>query len=694
MGKIEVSIPNLITNRDSLLNEVIHNILPSSQNLFFLVGYFYFSGFEMLYRSLEDKNLNILVGMEIEVDIQNKVKEFYLAEKVERSRGSVRDSFYRSLVRLINDTDFFDSQEREEAFCLYLEKIKNGTLQIRKTKLPNHAKLYLFEHKDTHSENGMNPGKLITGSSNLSQSGLEDRYEANVILRDPRDYLEGKKLFDSLWKTAVDIANPDTWDLFDTQVIQKTWINNQAVIKPFWLYVRVLDELFTPKSRQRLKYPAEISNQGYFNLQYQTDAIDAAVSIIHRHGGVIISDVVGLGKSIVASVVAYNLGLKTLIIAPPHLKDQWEAYRWDFDFNARVYSSGSIHLALDENDPNEEMLIIIDEAHKYRNEATENYALLHRLCQGNKVILLTATPYSNKPQDIFSMIKLFQIPAKSTIQTVENLSHEFSRLIASYKKIERVRKSQEEPPEAIKQRIKSLALEIRNILSPLILRRTRLDLEAIPRYRDDLKTQEIVFPEVQDPIPLQYPLGDLTHLYLDTLEKISPEDENKGFIGARYKPVSYLKDFKKYRDKIAAEFGDEQLFRQAQINLAQFMRRLLVSRFESSVYAFQQTLNSLIDSLKNGHESVDPVFNNNIEQLKKKGYEFIPANELKKAFKQDVLKDIELLERIQDTWFPQREIIKDPKLEHFAMVVSGLLKKEPQMKKRSPCPCSVIRECF
>jgi len=520
--------------------------------------------------------------MDIEVYIPNKVKEFSLAEKVERSRGSVRDSFYRSLVRLINDTDFFDS----------------------------------------------------------------------------------------LWKTAVDIANPDTWDLFDTQVLQKTWIDYQSVIKPFWLYVRVLDELFTPKSRQRLKYPAEISNQGYFNLQYQTDAIDAAVSIIHRHGGVIISDVVGLGKSITASVVAYNLGLKTLIIAPPHLKDQWEAYRWDFDFNARVYSSGSIHLALDENDPNEEMLIIIDEAHKYRNEATENYALLHRLCQGNKVILLTATPYSNKPQDIFSMIKLFQIPAKSTIQTVENLSHEFSRLIASYKKIERVRKSQEEPPEAIKQRIKSLAAEIRNILSPLILRRTRLDLEAIPRYRDDLKTQEIVFPEVQDPIPLQYPLGDLTHLYLDTLEKISPEDENKGFIGARYKPVSYLKDFKKYRDKIAAEWGQ-----------IPEVEDLFDSQLE-------------IDSSKNGHESVDPVFSDNIEQLKQKGYEFIPANELKKAFKQDVLKDIELLKSISTTWFPQSDIIKDPKLEHFAEVVAELLKKEPQMKKRSPCPFPVIRECF
>jgi superfamily II DNA or RNA helicase len=493
-------------------------------------------------------------------------------------------------------------------------------------------------------------------------------------------------------------------------VVKKIWLDK--LYKPFLLYVRVLDELFSIKKERRLKYPSEVSNERYFNLKYQIDAIDSAISKIEQHGGVIISDVVGLGKSIVASVVAYNLGLKTLIIAPPHLKDQWEAYRWDFDFNAKVYSSGKIETALEENKGDEELLIIIDEAHKYRNENTIAYANLHRLCQGNKVVLLTATPFSNRPQDVFSMIKLFQIPAKSTIQTVENLTYEFKRLIKEYKDIQKKQKLKAEPEDVIKKRLKKLADEIRNILAPLFIRRTRLDLMAIEPYRDDLQAQDIVFPKVLDPIPLTYELGDLTRLYIDTLDWISPEEEEKGFIGARYKPVIYLKDVKKYRDRITEEFGEEQLFRQAQINMAKFMRRLLVARFESSIFAFNRTLDFMIESskimlkwydnagmvpiFKKGYiPDVDSlmedisgglsddfselIFENNIRRLKEKGYEFIPANELKVAFKNDILKDIALLEHIKNQWFKDG-IKQDPKLDHFKNIIKAKLEKEPFRK--------------
>ena len=85
-------------------------------------------------------------------------------------------------------------------------------------------------------------------------------------------------------------------------------------------------------------------------MKYQIDAIHQSLDRINRHGGVIISDVVGLGKSIIASAVAHNLRLKTLIICPPHLKDQWDNdYRFLFDFNAKVYGSGSIDKAFLDN---------------------------------------------------------------------------------------------------------------------------------------------------------------------------------------------------------------------------------------------------------------------------------------------------------------------------------------------------------
>ena len=137
----------LITNQEKLLSEVINNILPSSNNLYFLVGYFYFSGFEEIYHNLNDKNIQILVGLEIEKDIFNKVKEFEFIDGINQSRGEIKKRFNKSLVQLFNDTDFFDSLEKQNAFRLFLDKIKDGSLEIRKTLQPNHAKLYLLKTK-------------------------------------------------------------------------------------------------------------------------------------------------------------------------------------------------------------------------------------------------------------------------------------------------------------------------------------------------------------------------------------------------------------------------------------------------------------------------------------------------------------------------------------------------------------------
>ncbi len=83
--------------------------------------------------------------------------------------------------------------------------------------------------------------------------------------------------------------------------------------------------------------------------------------------------------------------------------------------------------------PDEKFLIIVDEAHKYKNEFILDYSILHDLCMSNKVMLLTATPFNNRPEDIYSMLKLFQIPSKSTLKTVENLGAAFKDLISRYK---------------------------------------------------------------------------------------------------------------------------------------------------------------------------------------------------------------------------------------------------------------------
>ncbi|GBD96117.1 ATP-dependent helicase HepA [bacterium BMS3Abin06] len=702
---------HFITNQEKLLSDVVKNILPSSEKLYFLIGYFYFSGFQELHKHVVDKETKILVGLDIEHDLTNKIREYEIIQEVHSARGKIREIYYKSLVDIFNDTDFFDSEEKQDAFRLFLDKIKDGSLEIRKTLQPNHAKLYIFENREEFSQGGEYPGTVITGSSNFTRAGMKGRFEINVISRDARNYEEAYKIFESLWKESVTIVDKNNIDEFLYNVVEKIWIDKLP--RPFLLYVRVLEEYFSERIKEHIRLPVEITRGRYFDLKYQVDAIKKALDVIQRHNGVIIADVVGLGKSIIASAVAHNLNLRTIIITPPHLIGQWDDYRYEFDINARIYSSGKIQQALKENNQDEEKVLIIDEAHKYRNELTADYADLHKLCQKNKVILLSATPFNNRPQDVFSMVKFFQIPSRSTIQTVDNLSFQFRRLILEYKKIKDIRSAKKESGNAVRARIKNVADGIRNILSPLVIRRSRLDLDEIEEYKEDLKQQKIEFPKVNDPQILEYDLSDLGDLYEETLDKIAPEDEDAGFIGARYKPTCYIKNFEKYRKKIAKDMGvDENLLKQSQINLSIFMKRLLVRRFESSIHAFRLTLDSIIrnsericewyeklgripvykkgklpdlDSLMEAtgedldEELKDSILEHELKDHIEKGLWLIDKKELKKKFIEDIRKDIRILSEIRSDWFGAG-FPDDPKLERFTEIIRGQLRTDPGRK--------------
>lgn len=694
-----------ITNQERLLSDVINNILPSAAKLDFLVGYFYFSGFKEIYRNLSGKHVRILVGLDVEKDIINAVRECELITERAISRGQIRDNHYKWLVKLYNETDFFDSVESQEAFGIFLEKIKSGSLEIKKTLEPNHAKLYIFENSPEFSQKGEYPGTVITGSSNLSRSGLRDRHEINVVFRDEH-FKEAQTLFNELWGKAVTIADKNNYDIFHKEVIEKIWF--EKLPSPYLMYIRVLDEYFSLKAKGEIISPKNIA-AGMLDLKYQIDAVKQGLGIIKKHNGIIIADVVGLGKSIIASAITYNLKMKAVIIAPPHLCDQWLDYSYDFDLTAKIYSSGSIEQALEEDD-GEEKIIIVDEAHKYRNENTEDYGNLHKLCQGKKVILLTATPFNNRPQDIFSMIRLFQIPAKSTIRTVDNLSYRFQELIREYKKIEKAQKEKSKTGAEIKTEVNAIARRIRDILSPVVIRRSRIDLEEIKEYKEDLALQKISFPEVMPPELATYNLGSLSALYIKTLEEISPESGKGGFQGVRYNPAHYLKEEHKlaYAEEFTGLKGKEAigLLEQGQANLAKFMRRLLVRRFESSIYSFRRSLDSIIASsekIKNYYDKLGkvPVYKKgdlpavetlidstgeelvNIDEILAKQLErdlhWIEKEKLEENFIKELDKDIKLLKAVQEDWSP-KAVKSDPKVEDFKTILKARLKDNPKRK--------------
>lgn len=707
---------SFITNKEKFLSDIINGILPKTNAVDILVGYFYYSGYSQLSEKLQDKQIRILVGLDIDLHISKRISEVENFRKGFVSRNLVKEEYYAQFITLFNDSDLLDSADKLEQFKMFYGKILDGTLEIRKTLEPCHSKMYLFAYNDQMNEGGELPGVLITGSSNLSYQGLKGRLELNARFNDKLEYEEGKKLFNELWENSVVIANKDNLDEWNNKVMKRIWY--EQLYSPYLMYIRVLKEYFNIPTVNNILTPHDITEGKYSNLRYQTDAVQMALNALNNHNGAIVADVVGLGKSVIASTIARNLKLRTIIVCPPHLYKQWEGYRDEFGFTATVFSSGKIEEALlhyqELVKPGEQFLIIIDEAHRFRNEYTQDYALLHNLCFNNKVLLLTATPFNNQPADIYALIKLFQIPTNSTLKTVENLGASFKDLIGKYKKLREEQREGKKTDEEIKRQVSDMAKKIRSIISPLVVRRSRLDLLDIPEYAEDLKQQHIQLVLPDDPEELEYDLSGLKTLYLSTLERISPSEEGSNvyhFKAARYSPALYIHE--DLQEKLAKELEDKtgvnfNLLIGRQANISKFMRHLLVARFESSVAAFQASLGYMIqssehmlrwiekrnkipvfkkgnlpdvsafyDTSDDGMEEIEELF----EKYEARGFFEIDMKYVKDNFVADVESDIRLLKSLREQWFGKDNTIKsDPKLDSFIRIVQEKMKNESERK--------------
>lgn len=708
---------SFITNKDKFLSDIINGILPKTNAVDILVGYFYYSGYIQLSENLKDKQIRILVGLDVDLQISKHIREVEAIRSGLVSRSIIKEEYYKQFVSIFNESDFLDTAEKLEQFKMFYGKILDGTLEIRKTLEPCHSKMYLFAYNDLVNEGGELPGVLITGSSNLSYQGLKGRLELNARFNDKQDYDEGKKLFDELWDSSVAIVSKDNLDEWNNKVMARIWYDK--IYSPYLMYIRVLKEYFNIPTSNNILTPHDITEGRYANLRYQTDAVQMALNALNNHNGAIVADVVGLGKSVIASTIARNLRLRTIIVCPPHLYKQWEGYRDEFGFTASVFSAGKIEDAVLHYQAlvkdGEQFLIIIDEAHRFRNEYTQDYALLHNLCSGNKVLLLTATPFNNQPADIYALIKLFQIPSRSTLKTVENLGAAFKDLIDKYKDLREAQKAGKTTEEEIKMEVNNIARKIRSIISPLVVRRSRLDLQSIPEYANDLKQQNIQLVLPNDPEELEYDLSELKDLYISTLDRINKSEGSSDavyrFKAARYSPALYIHE--DLRDKLAKELEEKtgvkfNLLLGRQTNISLFMRRLLVARFESSVAAFQASLEYMIQSSEHllrwiGKRNKIPVFKKGnlpdvevfyessddgmeefeelFEKYESRGFFEIDMKYVKDEFVTDVEADIQLLKNLREQWFGKDNTVKsDPKLDSFIRIVRKQLEHEPDRK--------------
>ena len=263
-----------------------------------------------------------------------------------------------------------------------------------------HAKLYLLFRPDP-----VNPSVGYLGSSNLTQSGLSSQGELNIDVLDHDACQKLAKWFEDRWN--------DQWcvDISDelAQIIDESWAREE-LIPPFHIYVKIAYHL-SQEARAGLSEFRIPKDFGDKLLDFQTAAVKIAAHHLNRRGGVIIGDVVGLGKTLMATALARvfedDHGLETLIICPKNLVSMWEDYREQYRMRARVLSISRVTTEL----PNirRYRLVILDESHNLRNREGKRYRALQEYIRKNdsKCILLSATPYNKTYLDLSSQLRLF-----------------------------------------------------------------------------------------------------------------------------------------------------------------------------------------------------------------------------------------------------------------------------------------------
>jgi len=645
-----------------------------------LVGYFRSSGYFKIREHLDNvKEIRILVGIDVDHLISEAAKK---GLEFNFNTDITREEFVREFKEDIQQAEY--SKRVEDGIVKFVDDVTSGRIKIKAHPDKNiHAKIYIFRPENWNKHNS---GSIITGSSNLSESGLERNFEFNVELRDYDDVVFAQNTFNDLWKEAIDILPTEI-----SKVKAETYLKDD--FSPFDLYLKLLIEYFG----KSIEYdPESITDlpKGYIKLAYQIDAVNDGYNKLLKHSGFILADVVGLGKTIIATIIAkkfyFSNGYrtKTLIIYPPALEKNWKTTIRDFEVPGIDYiTNGSLHNI---KHPEDYDLIIVDEAHKFRSDDSERFHQLQKICKtprkrkGNdgsvtkKVILVTATPLNNKPDDIRNQLYLFQDSKSSTIEGAINLQHFFRNQIEKYNKLKKLNDR-----FRIAVGVKEIYNEIREkVLEPIIVRRTRTDIRNTPSYWKDIKDQGVSFPDIVPPRQILYELDEQTdNLYDKTLNILKRQNKELGYY--RYQAIKFLNPDAKKAYKEATGVDPKQADRISE-QLAHIMRILLVKRIDSSFHAFKMSLNrfyeankAMLKMLDNGRVYIAPklsvnefILNENEEELElilmnSENPETIQGFDTKDfsgEFINGIKQDHKILEELVNEW---NLVTQDPKYDTF-----------------------------
>lgn len=585
-------IPDIIDNRSEItLNDAINDVLKDAELSKMAVGYFFLSGFNAIRDNLNSvKKLQLLIGNELDKrttdEIQKGIILFQQKEHTRIDNKTRKEIFNNTINEYKDQLEYINQTEEEETGITTLYNlIKEGRVEIKVyTGGKLHAKAYVVKYDETSNRDS--EGICFVGSSNLTAQGFRNNAELNIVLKQDVYYQKINDWFDDLWNDKNSLPfNPDL-----INVITKSWIKN--TITPYDLYLKTLYHL--NESRIETEDRSYLLNKiGLDNLfDFQRWAFNDAVSILQKYDGVFIADVVGLGKSYIAIALMKYYEVKerkrTLIICPASLTDMWEEYCSEYNLSAKILSMSELQYPTDLAEGERARyslsnidefshydIVVIDEAHNFRNKETQRYKIIKDYLEDRKVILLTATPQNKSVEDILNQFELIH----------------HSNDISMYNFDEN---------DLGRYRTKCIndSTCIFPLLETFVIRRRRKDIERLSKDFNFTFPRRKLF-NAEYSIEKVYSDGLYNKIFY-LISGITKDEKNNGisFKYSRYGLSSYLnsKGKKDQRYKNLTRSGME---------LMGLMKILLFKRFESSITAFSETVSMMLSVYEKFQKYID-----------------------------------------------------------------------------------------
>ncbi|WP_300640665.1 SNF2-related protein [Nocardioides sp.] len=366
------------------------------------------AGFALLADELETApRVRLLLGAEPEED---SVRAITAGDADQDARRDAAIAAHQAWLEAERDTMGFARVPTSEAKRMveWLQRVDpDGTARVEVRRYTGgflHGKTYLVEDGAAQA--------AIAGSSNMTYAGLAHNAELNLGTGGGTSSASKvREWFEHFW----DLSEP--YDL--AELYGRLWDPHT----PWSVYLRMLWELYG----EHLDDDENPNVRTGLNLtRFQADGVTRMERLLDEHGGVLVADEVGLGKTYLAGEVIYRTAninrQRVLIVAPAALKSSmWEPFLESHDFSrwVKVYSYEEVRNRLDPDkgsidtflqEVEDYSLVVIDEAHNLRNSGAQRSGAVDRVITAGspkRVVLLTATPVNNSLNDLETLVKYF-----------------------------------------------------------------------------------------------------------------------------------------------------------------------------------------------------------------------------------------------------------------------------------------------